>query len=584
MIFEAYHTSLDGEFTLKLKQPMLQINMFKTLILIAVAHFLSLGTVFAQGLPNAKGEALFSSRPKDMWQLGIGGGSFLISGDVKPQFGWGTSIHLRKSLGYSSSLRGEYLFAQARGLNYQASSSGAFPDVAPFRGADAQYMTSDVFYQNYFMSQFHAVSLQTVYNLNNLGGFYNQRKKWALNLVLGFGAYAYQSSYDALDASGNSYDYSSATAGLNPENPSDRRTIRKNLKALMDNDYESPIEQNTKNGIILGRNSAKPFAVRSFLTLGLNLEFLITKRLSLALEHQTYISGDDFLDGKRKGEKGFLTPGIDIPHFTSLRLNFHLGNKDKRTEPLWFIDPLARPMEEIADAEDDLKGNSSQDDDLPRDDNKDGVTNVPNQEPNTPADAKERTLDSDGVPNRDDPEPYLPPSVETNEREVAKLSPLITEEKLQEFCDQLSKAKEDDRDSKIENWYLPMIHFDSDSYRLRPEAYSQLKHIAAVMKSYPSSKVVAYGHTDTRGSNEYNQMLSYNRVMNAIDFLSNTYDIEKDRFIIRYDGKSKNLIPNTNKAQEHFMNRRVEFYVAGDNEKGMARPESDGGKNRKWKY
>ncbi|MCH2042928.1 MAG: OmpA family protein [Saprospiraceae bacterium] len=594
---------------------MTRTNIFKKLALVTVAFSFCLGTSFAQDAPDTNGDGakaketdpqfvrksdqakhadwqdgkeLFPGRPRDMWQLGIGGGSFLVSGDVKSQFGWGASVHARKSFGYVFSLQGEYMFGQARGLNYQASSSGAFPSVAPFTGANAAYNIDDVFYSNYFMSQFHAVSLQTVYNLNNLK-FHKKENKWALNVHLGLGGHIYQANYDALDANGNAYNFSSVATGLDVDVPADRRAIRNNIKNLLDGNYETSTEQNTRNEIILGRNSAKPLAFRPFVNVGLSLEFLVTKRLSIAIEHQSFISGDDFLDGKSKKENGSLTSNIDIPHYTSLRLNFHLGNKNKRIRPLWFVNPLIYPMQGIADVKDDLNG------DLFQDDDKDGVINALDEEPDTPpdtqVDTKGRTLDSDsdGVPDRDDLEPYSPPGYETNEQGVAQVPPPITEETLAEIGEPIFEAKGNCCDGKegggnLKDWYLPMIHFDLDKYYLRPEAYSQLQHVAAVMKAYPDIKVVAYGHTDTRASNEYNQMLSYNRAMTAIDFLNNTYGIEKGRFIVRYDGESKNLIPNTSKEQEHFINRRVEFYVAGDNEKTMARPKDDGGKNRKWKY
>jgi outer membrane protein OmpA-like peptidoglycan-associated protein len=129
-----------------------------------------------------------------------------------------------------------------------------------------------------------------------------------------------------------------------------------------------------------------------------------------------------------------------------------------------------------------------------------------------------------------------------------------------------------------------MVHFDLDKYYLRAEAYEQLLHVASVMKAYPNLKIVAHGHTDIRSSNEYNDMLSYNRAMTAIDYLVNKHGIERSRFILKYNGEVSNLVENASKEPEHFMNRRVEFYVAEDGVQEQGRPAGDGGKNRKWKY
>jgi OmpA-OmpF porin, OOP family len=136
----------------------------------------------------------------------------------------------------------------------------------------------------------------------------------------------------------------------------------------------------------------------------------------------------------------------------------------------------------------------------------------------------------------------------------------------------------------LKDWYLPMVHFDLDKYYLRSESYEQLLHIASVMKGYPSIKVVVHGHTDVRSSNEYNDMLSFNRSMTCIDYLVNKHGIDRSRFVLKYNGEAHNLIENASKEEEHFMNRRTEFYVAEDNAQEQSKPVGDGGANRKWKY
>jgi outer membrane protein OmpA-like peptidoglycan-associated protein len=136
----------------------------------------------------------------------------------------------------------------------------------------------------------------------------------------------------------------------------------------------------------------------------------------------------------------------------------------------------------------------------------------------------------------------------------------------------------------LKDWYLPMVHFELDKYYMRPEAYEQLQHVASVMNGYPKLKVVVHGHTDVRSSTEYNDMLSYNRTMTCIDHLVNKYGIDRSRFIVKYNGEAENLIDNANKEKEHFMNRRVEFYIAEDNAQEQNKPAGDGGANRKWKY
>jgi OOP family OmpA-OmpF porin len=544
-----------------------------------------------------EGKSQFPGKPRDMWQLGLGVGSFLVSGDVKSQFGWGASVHVRKSLGYIFSLKAEYMFGQASGLNYQASGPNAFQDIAPFT---TQYPNTPgtLFYANYRIPQYHALSLQTVYNLNNIK-FHRKSNKWSLNLIVGLGLNAYTTKINALDANGNPYDFSTAALD-NTGSPIDvttlagRREVRDNIKGILDDDYETFAQQNNKNILTFGGEERR-LSLNPFLNVGMSLEYLITPRLSLAIEHQGYISVDDFIDSKQKTETGDFTSNIDIPHYTSIRLGFHLGKKDKRIQPLWFINPLIYPMSDVADLKEKL------DDDWFKDDDNDGVPNKLDQEPDTPEDAlvdtKGRTLDSDadGVPDHKDKEPFSPPGYKTDEDGVAAVPKPLTQDDVRvegdpESGERLVIGSETfdplggEGAGTLKDWYLPMVHFDLDKYYLRPEAYEQLLHVATVMKAYPKLKVVAHGHTDIRASNEYNDMLSYNRAMTAVDFLVNQYGVERERFIIKYNGETKNLIPSARGEQEHFINRRVEFYIAEDGDAEQPRPEGDGGRNRKWKY
>ena len=64
------------------------------------------------------GTAKFPSKPKDMWELGIHGGYLQYAGDVNTQPGYGFGLHVRKSLGYVFSLRGNFIYGVAYGLNY----------------------------------------------------------------------------------------------------------------------------------------------------------------------------------------------------------------------------------------------------------------------------------------------------------------------------------------------------------------------------------------------------------------------------------------------------------------------------------
>ena len=62
----------------------------------------------------------FPAKPRNMWEIGVSGGMFNVSGDVStvlPTFGF--SAHVRKAIGYVVSLRLQYLYGTAKGLNWK---------------------------------------------------------------------------------------------------------------------------------------------------------------------------------------------------------------------------------------------------------------------------------------------------------------------------------------------------------------------------------------------------------------------------------------------------------------------------------
>ncbi len=54
-------------------------------------------------------------------------------------------------------------------------------------------------------------------------------------------------------------------------------------------------------------------------------------------------------------------------------------------------------------------------------------------------------------------------------------------------------------------------YFDYDSDRLKPGAYPELRRISEILNKYPQTAIEVGGHTDVKGSEEYNQQLSKRR-------------------------------------------------------------------------
>jgi outer membrane protein OmpA-like peptidoglycan-associated protein len=63
------------------------------------------------------------------------------------------------------------------------------------------------------------------------------------------------------------------------------------------------------------------------------------------------------------------------------------------------------------------------------------------------------------------------------------------------------------------------VFFDFDSSTLKPGAYTEIDRVSNVLNSYPQTTIRVEGHTDSTGSETYNQQLSETRaesVKNAI--------------------------------------------------------------------
>ncbi|HEX8055404.1 MAG TPA: OmpA family protein, partial [Novosphingobium sp.] len=64
------------------------------------------------------------------------------------------------------------------------------------------------------------------------------------------------------------------------------------------------------------------------------------------------------------------------------------------------------------------------------------------------------------------------------------------------------------------------VTFDVGSAALQPSFRATLDQIAKSMNQYPNSLIDVYGHTDSTGSDQYNQTLSENRARTVANYLT----------------------------------------------------------------
>ncbi|MCB0704645.1 MAG: OmpA family protein [Saprospiraceae bacterium] len=313
--------------------------------------------------------------------------------------------------------------------------------------------------------------------------------------------------------------------------------------------------------IIPGRKTGNVVPV---IEAGAGLSFRLGEGFNIGLEHKVstvFGKRTDYLDGTDFRWR-------DIMNYTSVRLNFNLRGGGKKAEPLYWINPMDVVLSNISE----LKARPVFD---MTDTDGDGVIDMLDQEKDSPAgasvDTRGMTLDSDtdGVPDYMDQEPFSPPNLSVDGNGVAQTKGpnYVTKEDVQ---DMINNAFGDGSSHSMADWFLPMVHFNIDSYAIRYSDYGNLANIAQVMKSNPNIKVVVQGFTDKTASENYNEVLSYNRAQAAIDHLVNTHGISRSRLILHYGGEERNLVPTNGSS---FMNRRVEFQVAKAGEVDMARPQ-----------
>jgi len=108
---------------------------------------------------------------------------------------------------------------------------------------------------------------------------------------------------------------------------------------------------------------------------------------------------------------------------------------------------------------------------------------------------------------------------------------------------------------------MPPVYFDFDRWKLRKDSKKVLNLFAIKLKKYPSLHIRINAHTDTRGTDKYNQVLSEKRAQSTRDYLSKVANVATKRIRFKGYGESKSIIDCNNNCSEdqHQKNRRSDF-------------------------
>jgi outer membrane protein OmpA-like peptidoglycan-associated protein len=106
---------------------------------------------------------------------------------------------------------------------------------------------------------------------------------------------------------------------------------------------------------------------------------------------------------------------------------------------------------------------------------------------------------------------------------------------------------------------LRNIFFDFDKATLRPESTSELERLHQLLVDVPTLKIEISGHTDNKGSAEYNKELSEKRAKAVVDYLISK-GVATNRLKFAGYGFEKPMATNDT-DQGRQLNRRTEFEI-----------------------
>jgi outer membrane protein OmpA-like peptidoglycan-associated protein len=458
-------------------------------------------TRFKQGVEN------FPAKPRNMWEVGVKGGMFNISGDVSSQIAPGFGVHIRKAFGYVFSARLEYVYGIAKGQNWTNSSGFTGQPNNPWQQAG---YTVPVFYN--YKSNVQDLSLEGIISLNNIR-FHKSKTGVNFYALLGIGGMIYDTKVNVRDANGAIYTQFPTVTGFNSWK--NRKDVRDQLKDFMDDSYETDAENQGDRRPKLFGKTFKPVG-----HIGGGVAFKLSNRLNLAIEDRFTISKDDLMDGQQWAEQSDLTRDHDAYNFASIGLNINLGARS--VEPLWWLNPLDYAYQELRKPRHMI---------LPKpvlpDSDGDGVTDQFDQEQTpqgVPVDTHGVSLDTDGdgVPDSRDKEKITPTYCQPVDADGVGKCP------CPEGCVGVAPPNE----CATILGMLPSITFGSNTaVTLSNDAQALLASVAARLRQNPTCRIVV---TSYCASSKAQQQRSWDRVNAVINYMVDREGISADRFFWNY--------------------------------------------------
>jgi outer membrane protein OmpA-like peptidoglycan-associated protein len=145
----------------------------------------------------------------------------------------------------------------------------------------------------------------------------------------------------------------------------------------------------------------------------------------------------------------------------------------------------------------------------------------------------------------------------------------VTNDTIIDLAVLLSSENERESNELTNKLDIQPIHFDFDSAIIKSESKAELQKVLEYLKNNPQVKIEIQGHTDSRGSENYNLNLSAKRAKAVKDYLV-TNGVDANRLETKAFGESapifteetiNSAVDKNEKSKMHESNRRTNFMI-----------------------
>jgi len=443
------------------------------------------------------GEYRFPAKPRNMWSFGIEGGYDQINGDVDPEFGFDVGINARKALGYASSIRLGVNYLRPEGSDADGTRSrlisGANAKARRYARITGNSLGDPLTlwtYEHEFEQEAFVPYAEFVLNLNNIN-FHREQTNWGFDVGVGPALYI----------------FSTETTFLNTRTAGGRTLPDETINIGNSEDTRQDVGGDDDN---LNNDS---FDIVPAAMVSGTVSYRASDRIALSLRPRYIRTWDDFLDGEAFHDTSFgiddagFSPDKDQNFAVNLGVDFALGNRDNRTQPLWWENPLNFTYPYLQDAYE------FDDEYLFEDSDGDGVVDRLDKEPNSPCsfvDGGGVAIDSDkdGIVDCNDACPFTPAAM------------------IAEIDENGCTPAPDDNDCCDE----------TDELRKRVEQLERRPVTTTTRQATPVSLCETKSYPSVTFSKNTRNVAAWSRAKAVADALQDTYGISSDRIIVRYSG------------------------------------------------